>query len=548
MKEHYSVLLYTHASSQIGGGHLNRCIILGEALRRRGHVVSLLCNADSLVDEFAKSIDWVTQIADPAQITWPEVDVCIVDRYCYDDSFFVELRRHIDLIAIFDDVRFCVPADVAAVINTNLYADISDYPHGIKAFVGGHYALLREDFRRQNARRSYTGRALVCLGASDPERQMERVLSSIILSTQRRIIAVYGPGFEDLALIERWRNFPNIETHHAPNDYCSILAGVDFVVCGAGSMLYEVASLGLPAIAIGLADNQDLLGKAFHKSGGCIYLGMHDQVTDYQITLAIISLDRDEERLNLMRQSQLSLCDGVGANRLALDLESWLKKRKRHDVSPFSRSDVEAEYNESASKNNEFEQVRWGSAVAMANRHMHIIQQLPFGSAKRWLDVGSGTGALQSRVIEQFPSIAGVGLELSEGLVRSALARKIPRIRFEQQDFLDHEENGYDLLTCIGVLAKSNMGLTAFFKKAAVSVQSGGHILIELKNRDWKRFETPGFHPEIRHLWFTTTEIVKAATTDNAFDLRSIYGFMPDEGCVVEPNDSHTLFLHATRT
>lgn len=543
-----SFVLYTHASPAVGLGHLNRCLILGAALRRRGQTVALLCSPDAMAEQFAHGIDWSCTIDTNDPQAWPQADLCIVDRYCYDDRFYADLRQHYDLIAIFDDIEYRVPQHVAAVINTNVYADASRYPRGVRILAGAQFALLREEFKYQGRRHAtQTNRVFVCVGGSDPERQMGRLLSIVTQTTQRHVVAVYGPGFEDRELIERWRQHPRVETHQAPTNLADLMAGTDYAVTAAGSMLYELAAVGLPVIAIGLADNQERLGQAFNHYGGCRYLGVHRQLQDSELAAAIEELDMDSRLLEVMEKAQQRVCDATGDDRLALELHGWLDLRSRPYKSPYSRDEVQAEYEESAIKEQEHEQVRWGSAESMANRHRHIIEQLPFKATHNWLDVGSGTGALQAAVLTRFANVQGVGLELSPGLVQRALARNLAQIQFVQQDFLDHQGQGYDLLTCIGVLAKTNIGLAEFFLKAADVVQVGGHVFVELKNRDWKRFREPDFYPEVRHLWFTEQEMTRAAVAGGQFMIERIYGYRSDTDQVVPSVDSHTVFLLARR-
>lgn len=543
-----SFVLYTHASAAVGLGHLNRCLILGAALRRRGQTVALLCSPDAMAEQFAHGIDWFRTIDTNDPQAWPQADLCIVDRYCYDTRFYADLRQHYELIAIFDDIEYRIPQHVAAVINTNVYADASRYPHGVRIFAGAQFALLREEFKHQGRRHAtQTNRVFVCVGGSDPERQMGRLLTIVTQTTQRHVVAVYGPGFEDRALIEQWRQHPRVETHQTPTNLAELMAGTDYAVTAAGSMLCEVAGVGLPGIAIGLADNQERLGKAFENHGGCRYLGMHGPLQDSELAAAIEELDKDSRLLVTMEKAQRQVCDATGDDRLALELHSWLDLRSRPHASPYSRHEVQAEYEESAAKERDHEQVRWGSAESMSNRHRHVIEQLPFGAIQNWLDVGSGTGALQAAVLTRFTNVQGVGLELSPGLVQRALARNLAQIQFVQQDFLDHQAQGYELVTCIGVLAKTNIGLAEFFLKAADVVQVGGHVFVELKNRDWNRFKEPDFYPEVRHLWFTVQEMTRAAVAGGQFMIERIYGYQPDADQVVSPSDSHTVFLLATR-
>ena len=51
----------------------------------------------------------------------------------------------------------------------------------------------------------------------------------------------------------------NVRIFKNPADISEIMTGCDIAVTGAGSMVYEIACLGIPAIVVAQADNQKLI-------------------------------------------------------------------------------------------------------------------------------------------------------------------------------------------------------------------------------------------------------------------------------------------------
>ena len=112
-------------------------------------------------------------------------------------EYYKKLRAFYDKILIFDDYKYIVPNYVSGVINPNLHADKKFYCPGIRLFTGRKYLLIRNEFFNIN-RRKNSNRILLCVGGSDPENQMDRLLSILIKASKRPIDAVFGPGFENL--------------------------------------------------------------------------------------------------------------------------------------------------------------------------------------------------------------------------------------------------------------------------------------------------------------------------------------------------------------
>ena len=494
MPQPLSVVIHTHASSIYGYGHLNRCLILGGALQQRGQCVRLMVFGDEAVQRFLAPVPWAEVINNEPDV-WPEADLCIVDLYCYSDEYYVSLRKHFELIIIFDDIEYRVPACVAAIINANIYADALAYPPGIRVFSGSQYVLIRDEFI-QAQRRAEAERILLCVGASDPENQMDRLLSILVRVTDRTIDAVYGPGFQQLQVIDRWRFHPRVRSHKAVTEMGRLMTEASYAVTGSGSMLYELAAVGVPTACLSLADNQKLLGATFAEQEAVEYLGIFDEISDAELEARLKIFDADTEGHERMVFRGKQLIDGKGPARLATALEEWVILRRDPMRSPYSRDEVQAEYEASSKCKSEHERVRWGSSETMKNRYLLVTRELPFDQGGTWLDVGCGTGSLQELVARAFPIIRGTGIELSSGLLKHAQSKNIACIHFCQMDFMDYYGGPFDFLTCLGVMAKTNFALREFFVHAAELLYHGGCIMVDFKHLGWSRFQEPDFFPE----------------------------------------------------
>lgn len=219
-------------------------------------------------------------------------------------------------------------------------------------------------------------------------------------------------------------------------------------------------------------------------------------------------------------------------------------------MSTYKKKYIEDEYNSSANSAEEFEKVKWGSKEKMYNRFSLAKSVIDFNQVSTWLDVGSGTGAFQSIINKQFPTVKATGIDISSELIKFAKSRRDvdhSNVSFYKSDFQDYFDNSFDLITCVGVLQKTNISKEQFFDLANRSLNLNGKIFLDTKNKNWVKFKEPDFYPETTLTWFDIDELILAAE-DAGFSNIIARGFDPGENTIVKPNESHTIFLTAEKT
>ena len=213
----------------------------------------------------------------------------------------------------------------------------------------------------------------------------------------------------------------------------------------------------------------------------------------------------------------------------------------------YRAEDIRAEYDEAADSPDEFEKVKWGSQEKMLNRFRLAMAKLDFSNAKRWLDVGCGTGAFQTLVLKAHPTVEAVGIDISPKLLDFARTRPLAgAASFIQCDFMFFEDAPFDIITCVGVLQKTTFTPEEFFRRAVHLLRDGGALFVDTKNIGWKRFAEPDFFPEREHEWFSVEEL-SAAARAAGFVIVELNGFLPGEGLVTAPEESHTVFIVARK-
>lgn len=90
----------------------------------------------------------------------------------------------------------------------------------------------------------------------------------------------------------------------------------DLAICAGGSILYELAITGTPALVIPMNDHQVENGEEFTKFGCVLSLGLHSEIEDSDIETAIKGL-LDYQCRKKMSEAGKKITDGRGAERIA---------------------------------------------------------------------------------------------------------------------------------------------------------------------------------------------------------------------------------------
>ena len=537
MQKKLKFVILTNVSSGIGYGHYNRCIILARKLKKKNQV-TLIVNAEKKIKLF-KQKPWI-KINFKKNFEFPKADVCIVDKYNYKEKFYRKLRSYYSRIVIFDDIKYLVPKYVTGIINPNIYNSKTFYPSNIKIWSGKKYILLRDEFTKSR-KKVKKNSVFLCVGGSDPVNQMDRLLNILSSKTKYKINAVFGHGFSDKKIIRKWKDNKKIKIYFGINNISNIMSRAVYSISSSGSMIYELMAMKIPTICMSLAENQINIGKSLIKSKTVSYLGHYDQVSDKNI---LNKIEKIEKKSLIIREIKELKFDKYGSKNLANDLTEYFLKIKKNKIQTYPTYQIREEYEYTDKKIAEFKKLRWGSNISMDNRYKFLISQLPFNKVKYWLDIGSGTGKLQKMVLKKFPNVSSTGIELSKNLYKVSLKNNNIKSKFLNIDFLKFNSHKFDLITCVGVLSKTNFDIKFFAKKASNLLNKEGILFFDFKNINWEKFNQKSFFPDYRHAWTSKKQILYAL---KKFKKIKLFGFLPEKNKVVELNKSHTIYLKAKK-
>jgi spore coat polysaccharide biosynthesis predicted glycosyltransferase SpsG len=285
----------------IGAGHAVRCASLAQAAVAAGHSVRLLgLDAGRQVYAWAwQGLDSDTESTDLVgwlqRIAAEGPDWVVIDHYRIDDRWLAALPPGTRSLVI-DDVPAGRALDRATlVLNQNLGVDGWEYPG--PALIGPEYALIRPAFTTQ----AHVGGdpILVLPGGTDA--------ASIAGACAR---ALEGCG--EVLVVGNPRDLPPWARASGILDSGALAAAMGSAKAGvfaAGSAIWEACTVGLPLVAIQVADNQDRICAGLRERGWAPVLRPNE-------------LDRLPALIATLPQRGQPRLDGAGAERILARMEA----------------------------------------------------------------------------------------------------------------------------------------------------------------------------------------------------------------------------------
>lgn len=349
------------ASTEIGTGHVMRCLTLAELCRDKGHscvfvtrlheghlnkliiskgfeVLVLKVQISNHVFEHTDYSSWLgtTQLTDAAETkklikeNSLQFDWIIIDHYDINKEWEEEIRECISNIMVIDDIadreHIC---DI--LLDQNYYKNATKryrelVPEKCTLLLGPKYALLREEFiyfRNFKIQSKDQKTILVFYGGSDPKNETLKTISSIKEIENENLIihVVVGPTNPNRHLIEKECNKYNYNYHYNIAYMAKLLHEVDVAICAGGSFTWERYCIGVPAITTAIAYNQIELCENVQYLGIDNYIGVSEWIKQEEIKNEIMSFLKNDNLYNLGETAK-SITDGLGKNRVLEVLES----------------------------------------------------------------------------------------------------------------------------------------------------------------------------------------------------------------------------------
>ena len=320
------------ASTQIGSGHVMRCLTLAQKLKKEkqakvyfvmrlleGNLIKLVMDNGFIVlslpeasvnNDLQGYAKWltVTQKQDAKDTIdaikeLQDIDLLVVDSYAIDYIWENELRPYVKQIMVIDDLANR-KHNCDILLDQN-YSENMEHkydgliPDNCKKYIGPKSVLLRDEFYKVKAnlrkRDGNIKNILVFFGGSDLTNETEKAIKAIELLNKPDITVnvVVGNGNKNKEKIKKL-----CEQKHQFKFYCQVdnmaefMNEADLAIGAGGTTTWERCFMELPTIVISIAENQHTGCEFVAKNTGIIYyLGKNNIVSVINIKNAIVSIN-----------------------------------------------------------------------------------------------------------------------------------------------------------------------------------------------------------------------------------------------------------------
>ena len=299
------------ASSEVGTGHVMRCLTLANELRTLGAASFFICRKKpgDLIEHIKKqgyhvyeisgeSDAWKYEVDQVIQILEKQSDIdwIVVDHYGLDAQWEKIVRPFVHKVMVIDDLADR-PHDCDLLLDQNLYQNMNLrytglVPVSAKLFLGPSHMLLREEFLSTSKKEEWDGRIeqiLVSFGGTDPMNETTKVLRAIEMLDQKPnvdvVIGKSSPNLEEICDYCQDKTWTKV--HIQTKEMAKLMAAADLAIGAGGSTVWERFYMRLPSLVIETASNQKEIITFLQEKGAIVYLGHSVAVSDKDIFLQL---------------------------------------------------------------------------------------------------------------------------------------------------------------------------------------------------------------------------------------------------------------------
>jgi len=330
----------------VGFGHLNRCITLGEYARRNRLNSYFFVVGEGAEILKKKSFDAVN-VSTVRDVLGPFSKIIKTQTIVILDIFHPEIiKNHANLLYLIRGIKKLghvvviidnlgqfsfrrISPPIAADMIVVPYAGPADELKTSTTLIGPEYAILSEPYaniKKRKFNRNPTN-ILITMGGSDPMHLTPKILQALETLTKKFFVkVVVGPHFSEgqIYKIEQSKECSKHEVELVLNESCLVdkMQWADLVVASSGIVKYELAATGTPSILISIDEEHNVVNKSFAKLSGQVDLGVTKRSSD--IGNAIADLLNDDERREKMILLGQKLVDGKGVEKIFCKLRAFL--------------------------------------------------------------------------------------------------------------------------------------------------------------------------------------------------------------------------------
>jgi len=334
------VVIRVDAHRQIALGHLKRCLALAEGLRTQNVEILFVSMRDEAAEALLKCSPFfyelvpeeINSLGDPertlALLRSFNADSIIVDSYDIDQKYTgIFIENGIAVIYIDDLARTDISCHV--VVNGLIDAENISYEVPVK-LTGKDFLILGKDYWAPSAPRGGPVKnILITMGGIDHYDLSTRALKILERhENEFSVSVVAGVYYENMPSIAAQQKvmYKPVKLYVSPESLFGLIDECDLAISAGGFTLYELSTMGKPAVGVGVWENQYGNVRALGERNivePLLYVA--DSFFDSKFEKAIFSLIDDEKRRFELSTNGQRYLDGQGAIRVAKRIVEFMK-------------------------------------------------------------------------------------------------------------------------------------------------------------------------------------------------------------------------------
>jgi UDP-2,4-diacetamido-2,4,6-trideoxy-beta-L-altropyranose hydrolase len=408
------IVFRVDANIHIATGHLMRCLTLAAKFQEIFPLIEITFVTRKLTQFAKKNIENTSyrliEFAErPEEPFWDQtldiaysqkaiqefdnIDLLIVDHYQLDSTWEIALSPCCTKLLVIDDLANRTH-QCDFLLDQTLNRKHQDYLLLINPechlLLGQKYMLLREEFSsvQQVAiekRKSFSdiNHILISLGGIDLNNDTTKLLDWLLAIPENRLWTITIVVSSDMPYLKQLTDkvapFSHIELVTNCDKMSLQMLKADIAIGATGGTTWERCALGLPTIAVVLADNQKNIANTLDEQGAHINLGEISNIAFNDFEHAINTIKDPAIYQKMVHQCFIS-CDALGAGRAATrlseqgvelilansdDLDTVYQWQSNPIVRQYARNPEPVTYNEHK---------RWfTNSLSLDNRIIYII-------------------------------------------------------------------------------------------------------------------------------------------------------------------------------
>jgi UDP-2,4-diacetamido-2,4,6-trideoxy-beta-L-altropyranose hydrolase len=335
------LIIRADAITDIGTGHIMRCIALAQAWKDQGGNVTFLSRCDSknlqqrinnegfefipIEKPHPDSYDLghTLEILEQLKIqnskfkTW-----VVIDGYHFTPDYQKAIIENGYRLLVIDDTAHLDHYHADILLNQNIHALSLRYScdRDTLKLLGCEYVLLRSEFLNyKDWKRVIPDKAkkiLVTMGGSDPDNVTLKVIRALnsLNDPDLEVKIVAGPANPNISSLEKELYLSPFTVHllSSVSNMPELMAWADIAISAGGSTCWEIAFMRLPSLIITTADNQANIVKELGNARAIIDLGWHKNISMEQYRRVFKEISQDRSKRSYLSKKGQKLVNGKG--------------------------------------------------------------------------------------------------------------------------------------------------------------------------------------------------------------------------------------------